>query len=85
MSTLALAPSFSLTPTQKKWGIMALFVLFAAALFFMPDSAWAAGEDLFKTGKEQIKASAGSQSTLWFAMMVVGLAVSAVTGFLTKN
>ncbi|ENO8811608.1 hypothetical protein ACCE85_003658 [Photobacterium damselae] len=85
MSTLALTPSFSLTPTQKKWGMMAIFTLFAAVLFFVPDSAWAAGTDLFKAGKDQINASAGSQSTLWFSMTVVGLAVAAVTGFMTKN
>lgn len=85
MTALTLTPAFTLSPAQKKWGMIALFALFSAIMFFMPDSAWASGTDLFKAGKEQISASAGSSSTLWFAMTVVGLAVSAVTGFVTKN
>lgn len=84
MTALTLTPAFTLSPAQKKWGMIALFTLLAAVLFLMPDSAWA-GADLFQAGKDQIKSSTNSDSTLWFAMTVVGLAVAAITGFVTKN
>lgn len=93
MSVLTLkpqTPSFSLTPKQKKWLHYSLLTALCLAMFFLPYLAHAAnptgaGTDMFAAGKGQIKASAGSGSTLWFAMTVVGLAVAAVTGFVTKN
>lgn len=85
MSTLTLSQSFSMTPTQKKMAFLAVFAIVALALMFIPQSAWAAGTDLFSTGKEQIKASTNKDSTLWLSMTIVGLAVAAITGFVTKN
>lgn len=54
-------------------------------MMFMPSAAHAAGADLFASTKEEIKASAGRDSGLWFAITVIGLAVGAITGFVTKN
>ncbi|MGR5187293.1 type IV conjugative transfer system pilin TraA [Photobacterium damselae] len=85
MSTLTLSHSFSMTPTQKKIAFFAVLALTAVVLMLIPHSAWAVGTDMFSAGKDQIKGSAGKDSTLWFAMTVVGLAVAAVTGFITKN
>lgn len=82
MATLALS-SFAMTTKQKQWTVNIVMLLALAVLFFMPHFAFA--NDMFAAGKAQIKASAGTDSTLWFAMTVVGLAVAAVTGFITKN
>ena len=61
--------------------VTSLFVM----MMFIPSTAFAAGADLFAGTKDEIKASAGRDSGLWFAILVIGLAVGAITGFVTKN
>ena len=56
--------------------LLALMVLFASN---------AHAVDLFAAGKTQIQDATGSDSTLYLAMMVIGLATAAITGFVTKN
>lgn len=82
MSTLTLSTP-TLTPTQKKTAFYTLFVLIAAAVMFLPQFAHAA--DMFASAKGEIQESTNSDSSLWFGLMVAGLAVSGLTGFLTKN
>ncbi|GIU52667.1 hypothetical protein TUM4438_45930 [Shewanella sairae] len=61
-------------------GLM-LVVLMALTMLFTGE----AHADLFAGGKDQIKQATNSDSTLYLAMMVIGLAAAAVTGFVTKN
>ena len=60
-----------------------MLVAFIALMVFFAGNAHAI--DLFASGKEQIKTTTNSESTLYLAMMVIGLAAAAVTGFVTKN
>jgi type IV conjugative transfer system pilin TraA len=41
--------------------------------------------DIFSGSKDIIVDTVGSDSNLYFALMVVGVVVAALTGFLTKN
>ncbi len=82
MSTLTLSTP-ALTPTQKKTVFYTLFALIAAAVMFLPQFAHAA--DMFASAKGEIQESTNSDSSLWFGLTVAGLAVSGLTGFLTKN
>lgn len=82
--TSGLSPRLSSLTQQQKMKCVNIIVLTLCALMlFMPQFAFAT--DIFAAGKTKIQASAGTDSTLWFAMTVVGLAVAAVTGFMTKN
>ncbi|MGR5283536.1 hypothetical protein [Photobacterium damselae] len=85
MNTLALSAPSSFMTKNKNIIMTALFVLFAVVMTLIPDMAYAVGDDMFVAGKEQIKASTGKNSTLWFSMTLVGLAFAAVLGFTTKN
>lgn len=73
----------SLTPTNKKTAFYTLFALIAAAVMLLPQFAHAA--DMFASAKGEIQESTNSDSSLWFGLTVAGLAVSGLTGFLTKN
>ena len=77
----------SLFPLRRLRPLLLTVVLSMAfvMMMFMPSAAHAAGADLFASTKEEIKASAGRDSGLWFAITVIGLAVGAITGFVTKN
>ncbi|HIF9334017.1 hypothetical protein ACPV30_18310 [Photobacterium damselae] len=83
MNTLALSAPSAFLAKNKNIITMALFALLAVAMMFVPDMAYAT--DMFAAGKEQIQASTGKDSTLWFSMTLVGLAFAAVLGFTTKN
>ena len=91
MSAMTLPPThtLSLTSLFPLRRLRPLMLIVVTSLFvmmiFMPSTAFAAGTDLFKATKEEIKASAGRDSGLWFAITVIGLAVGAITGFVTKN
>lgn len=80
LSLTSLSPLRRLRPLTLIVLSMAFFMM-----MFMPSAAHAAGADLFATTKDEIKASAGRDSGLWFAITVIGLAVGAITGFVTKN
>ena len=76
----------SLFPMRRLRPLMLIAVtLLFAMMILMPDTAYAAGADLFAGTKDEIKAFAGRTSGLWFAITVIGLAVGAITGFVTKN
>lgn len=81
--TLSLTSLFPLRRLRPLMFIVvtSLFVM----MIFMPSTAFAVGTDLFSGTKDEIKASAGRESGLWFAITVIGLAVGAITGFVTKN
>ena len=64
------------------YSLLTLLVL-SAFMVLMPNMAHAA--DIFAGAKTQISESTNSDSALWFAITVVGLAGAAITGFLTKN
>ena len=91
MSVLTLPPThtLSLTSLFPLRRLRPLMLIVVTSLFvmmiFMPSTAFAAGTDLFKDTKTEITASAGRESGLWFAITVIGLAVGAITGFVTKN
>lgn len=76
-------PTFSHS-TKKNviYPVLTLLVV-SAFMLLMPNMAHAA--DLFANAKAQITESTNSDSTLWFAVTVAGLAGAALTGFLTKN
>ena len=89
MSAMTLPPThtLSLTSLFPLRRLRPLMLIVVTSLFvmmmFMPSTAFAA--DLFKDTKTEITDSAGRQSGLWFAITVIGLAVGAITGFVTKN
>ena len=92
MSAMTLPPTntlslTSLFPLRRLRPLMLIVVtsLFVMMMMFMPSAAHAAPTDLFAGTKEEIKASVGRSSGLWFGITVIGLAVGAITGFVTKN
>ncbi|MEC6833604.1 type IV conjugative transfer system pilin TraA [Photobacterium toruni] len=92
MSVLTHLPTHDLSLTSlsslRRLRPLMLTVVLSMAfvmMMFMPSTVHAAGADLFATTKDEIKASAGRDSGLWFAITVIGLAVGAITGFVTKN
>ena len=92
MSVLTHPPTHTLSLTSlsslRRLRPLMLTVVLSMAfvmMMFMPSTVHAASTDLFAGTKEEIKASAGRNSGLWFAITVIGLAVGAITGFVTKN
>ena len=88
MSILTLPSTHtSLFPMRRLRPLMLTVVLSMAfvMMMFMSGTVHAAGTDLFASAKEEITSSAGRSSGLWFAITVIGLAVAAITGFVTKN
>ena len=92
MSAMTLPPTHtlsltSLSPLRRLRPLMLTVVLSMAfvMMMFIPSAAHAAATDLFAGTKDEIKASVGRSSGLWFGITVIGLAVGAITGFVTKN
>ena len=91
MSAMTLPPTttLSLTSLFPLRRLRPLMLIVVTSLFvmmiFIPSTVHAAPTDLFAGTKEEIKASVGRSSGLWFGITVIGLAVGAITGFVTKN
>ncbi|WP_305815304.1 hypothetical protein [Photobacterium leiognathi] len=72
-----------MTHKHKKILYHTSFLLLAAIVLFTPLLANSA--DLFAGAKAQITESTNSDSTLWFAVTVAGLAGAALTGFFNQK
>ena len=71
------------TPSKSRSILGAAFTL--GVLAFVAAHPALAADDVFASGKEIIKATAGKGSTIETAMLGTGLAGALVTGLMTRN
>ena len=68
---------------SKRYFLHLRLVAGALMMILLTTSTYAA--DIFSGSKDIIVDTVGSDSNLYFALMVVGVVIAALTGFLTKN